>query len=252
MKYIALLLVWGSLAPGALSAATAYLASLDLPDEQLIGLTLTDPPEKEEASAKEEKPAPDKKPKKPDPVIITAELLAQLRADAELRDDEAPCVRVKEFSLKRWRGKGYFLLALVGLLAGGLISRRLAAAGGVAGGPDGGDAVDSPQKSLETIHVTLQELQTATSDESTRLDAIVQRIDELQKGPMQSFVDARPGLIASLGLGRFAALMDSYASAERQINRAWSTAVDRYPAESVACLNEAVELIAETRTRLSS
>ncbi len=246
MKYIAQILVWGSVAVGALSAATAYLASLDLPDEQLIGLTLSDPPEKEKPAAEEKKLAPGEKPKKPQPVILTAALLAELRAE------DVYNVRVKEFSFQRWRGKGYFLLSLLGLLAGGLISRKLAAAEGVSSKSDGATAADSPQQSLETIHVALQELQAATSDESTHLDAIVQRIDELQKGPMQSFVDARPTLIASLGLARFAALMDSYASAERQINRAWSSAVDRYPAESLACLNEAVELVAETRAKLSS
>ena len=43
MKSIGQILVWVSLAGGAMCAATAYLVSLDAPDGRLAGLTLAAP-----------------------------------------------------------------------------------------------------------------------------------------------------------------------------------------------------------------
>ena len=44
-KLLGQLLIWVSLAVGVMSATTAYVVSLDLPDDQLVGLTLASPPE---------------------------------------------------------------------------------------------------------------------------------------------------------------------------------------------------------------
>ena len=232
MKLLGQLLLWASLAGGVMAAATAYLASLDAPDDQLIGLTLAAPAGKVqnpdgthkplvEITEKDETPIGLKdekaivaKTKKVDKKL-TAEMLAQLR-DAGVEN-----VRVKEFSFARWRGKWYFALSLLVLAAAGWtirISSKPAAT------PQSEThATVSPQQAIEAIRSSIGRLRQEVaelSDRSAAVDAIVQHVDRLQKGEMTAFVDARDLLIAQMGLARFAALMNSYAAAERQINRA--------------------------------
>jgi hypothetical protein len=86
--------------------------------------------------------------------------------------------------------------------------------------------------------------------EQARLALILERIGTLQKTHMPAFVEARPLLVARLGLGGYAELMDRYAAAERQINRAWSAAADGVPEEAVSCLDQAAGLLDEAAARL--
>ena len=241
MKTIGQLLVWVSLAVGALAAATGYLASLDETDKQLLDLTLAAPAGKIENPDGKSQPIANKDD------TVSAELLAELRSAG------VENVRVKEFSLRRWRGKWFFLLSLAGLLAGGLIT-RFAAAPQRAAETDT-DRTDTPERAIEALQATLEQLRAdlpGMSDASARLDAIVDRIGQLQKTHMVTFVDARPTLVAMLGLSGYAGLMDSYAAAEREINRAWSAAVDKAYEEATACLDRAVTLIESTRQILST
>ena len=239
MKTIGQLLVWVSLAVGALAAATAYLASLELPDETLLDLTLAAPAGKVLGAEGKARPVAEKD------QTLTPDLLAQLRA-AGVRN-----VRVKQASLGRWRGKWFFLLSLAGLLTGGFLTRR-AAVPRMAGKTDA-DPAGTPQFAIEAIGTTIEQLRVELPrmpDRSAQLDAIVDRVGQLQKTHMVDFVDARPVLVATLGLAGYAALMDSFASAERQINRAWSAAVDGVYEEAADCLDEASLLVAETVKRL--
>ena len=73
---------------------------------------------------------------------------------------------------------------------------------------------------------------------------------------MTEFVEARSPLIAQLGLAGFAEVMDRWAAAERQINRAWSAAADGVYEEVVDCLTlsqthleEALNELQPTETR---
>ena len=240
MKILGQLLVWISLAGGVLSAATAYLSSLDAADEELVGSTRLITVEKEELAERGHQLDTEYVP-------VTAELLAELDT-GEVRD-----IRVKEFSFKRWRGKWYFLLSLVGLLAGGLLTRFRARPPQAA--ETDAAAADTPRHTLEALHGEIDRLRRELPEmpgQSARLDAIVGRIGQLQKTHMQSLVDARETLISMLGLAGYAALMSSYATAERQINAAWSAAADGVYEEAAACLDGASTLIAETRRELHS
>lgn len=105
------LLVWGSLTVGALAAATGYLVSLEAEDDALIGLTLAAPAGKIDRTDGDAKPIAEKDQK------ITAQLLAEIRA-AGVRN-----IRVKEFELRRWRGKWFLLVSVAGLLLGGFLTR---------------------------------------------------------------------------------------------------------------------------------
>jgi hypothetical protein len=76
-----------------------------------------------------------------------------------------------------------------------------------------------------------------------RLRLILTRLTEAQRTHMPAFVEARPVLIARLGLAGFAELMSTYAAAERQINRAWSAAADGVYEEALRCLELASQLL---------
>ncbi|MBN2476819.1 MAG: hypothetical protein JXB62_19590 [Pirellulales bacterium] len=241
MKTLGQFVVWLSLAGGVLAAATGYLAALDQPDEQLLGLTLAAPAGLIEKPDGTTLPIVDtedgRQPR------VTGPLLGELRA-AGVKN-----VRVKQFSLRRWRGKWCFLLALVGLLIGGLLTRRADRPRRAAVA----DQADSPQRILKAVQRAIGQLRQQLPelpDRATQLLAIVEQLDALAKTHMATFVDARSALVASLGMAGYASLMDSYAAGERQINRAWSAAADQAYAEAVGCLAEAARWMEDARKKL--
>ena len=99
---------------------------------------------------------------------------------------------------------------------------------------------------LETLRGKLR----ATPAQRDRLAAIVADIGHMQQTHIAAFLNARPELTARLGLGGYARLMDTFAAAERAINRGWSAAADEVESESLVCLDRAAELLAEARGRV--
>jgi hypothetical protein len=232
MRLLGQLLIWGSLAVGAMSAATAYLVSLDLPDEHLVGLTLAAPPESSRETDRPAVPIADKNEQ------ITPELLTRLRESGKRH------IRVKEFRCRRWRGRWWFGLSMLGLIVGAMLTRwgtrpEQAAA-------TTGHAPDDAQHVLDSIIREVQQLRAQLSSMPSRdaqLESIVQRVGQLQKTHLVALVDAREALVARLGLAGYAVLMDHFAAAERQLNRAWSAAVDGVLEEAVACVDEGATLL---------
>ena len=225
----------------ALAAATGYLASLEADDKVLIDLTLAAPAGMVDRSEEDAKPIANKDQK------ITPQLLAELRR-AGVRN-----VRVKEFSVRRWRGKWYFLVSVAGLLLGAFVTRAGQRPTSASRTDEG--RTDSPHYSLNAMRTAIDGLKTELAgmpDRSRRLDAIVRQVGEVQKTHVAAFVEARAELISMLGLSGFATLMDSFAAAERQLNRAWSAAVDKAEEETLACLDEAASLLDATREKLGS
>jgi hypothetical protein len=238
MKIVAQMIVWLSLATGVVSAATAYLASLDGPDSQLLGRTLAAPTGRLTHADGSVTPVAEK-----DEVVSVA-LLAELRAAG------VTTVRVKEFDLKRWRGKWYFLVSLCGLLLGGLTLR--AASNWQRSALTDVHRELTPTESLDSIHDEVQTLRERISalPEEQALDLIIKRVSNLQRGKIPAFAESRESLIASLGLGTFASLMDSFAGAERYLNRAWSAAVDGQHEEAIACLYQSSQRLDETLRKM--
>jgi hypothetical protein len=117
----------------------------------------------------------------------------------------------------------------------------------------GGEIVDSPETLLrsarEELAVLREDVRTMSSDHE-RLKGILHRIGRLQLDRLDAFVAARPALIARLGMGGYAQLMDRFAAAERQINRAWSAAADGVLEESLICIDDALPLLDEAIQRL--
>lgn len=187
-----------------------------------------------------------------DDAAITEEERARM-ADA----DVAEFVKVQEFSIGRWPYAWLFGLSAVGLFAGAMLVRTATKrelqdspiSPGVQGAPKEGDPAHALAETRAVCERLIRELPAMPSEEA-KLDAIVERLGDAQKTHLAAFVDARPRLIAKLGMGGYAELMDRFAAAERQINRAWSAAADQYLDEALRCLHNAPPMLAEAEAKL--
>jgi hypothetical protein len=248
MKLLASLIIAVSLALGAIAATTAYSPRLDAIDPAHERLTLNAPAGMQ---AREE---PGRTLGRPQPIAragtaLTADVFAELRSAGVQR------VRVKEFGWARWDYGWLLGFAVLGLILGAVmirLERRQALAAALAPQAAGAAAVDSPDALLRGAAADLAALRSdlagMRSDEE-RLEAILSRITKVQQRRFEPFVAARPMLIGRLGMAGYAQLMDSFAAAERQVNRAWSAAADGVLEESLYCLEAAQPLLDEAIAR---
>lgn len=247
MKSIGFLLITVSLAVGVVSVVTAYTPALSLPDAALVGLRLNAPAglQRDEQGDPVVGDGGALVPLVPTNTELTPELLAALRADG------VQYVRVREFSWGRWPGRWWFALACVGLLVGATIVKRetrrqLAEAAGQrerAEGPE--TALDMMRREVAALLEQWPELTAAE-----RLETTLERIGRVQREHVSAFAVARDTLVARLTLAGYAQLMDHFAAAERQINRAWSAAADGVEDEALVCLQRSAPLLELSIDRL--
>lgn len=236
MKGLGNLLMIVGLLAAVTGSLTTYWTPLSLSDERLLDLTLNSP-----AGGKGGKPLAKKGEK------LTPDLLEKLR------EDNVAGVRVKEFDIRRWPYAWLFGVGAVILLTGSLMvrtaNRKALEAASRTGAVDG----VPPEESLDAALDKLRKLRDALQGlpETARLPLIVARLGELQETHLAAFVGARDLLISRLGMGGYARLMDRFAAGERQVNRAWSAAVDGVEDEARDCIGDAEQLLSEARDRLS-
>lgn len=196
-------------------------------------------------------------PQAPDGGVITEEARARMTATDADGNPVAQFVKVKEFSVGRWPYAWLFGLSAFGLFAGAMLVRTATKhalqdspiSPGVEGAQKEGDPAHALAQTRAISEQLLRELPSMPTDKD-RLDAIVDRLGEAQKTHLAAFVDARPRLIAKLGMGGYAELMDRFAAAERQLNRAWSAAADNYLDEATHCLSNVPAMLAEAERKL--
>jgi hypothetical protein len=245
MRAIAWVLIIVSLVFAIVSAVTAYTPSTALPDERLrrsdgAPLTLGAPAGKRTVEGKDE---PIGKPDDP----LTPELLAELRATEQRR------VRVKEFSFARWSEWWIFALGCAGMLGGAMLIRRENARLVVVGAEGQNAPGQSAESALRSLHDAVSDLRrelSGTTSPDARLQLVVDRAERMTSEHVPPFLAARPALVGRLGLAGYAQLMDRFAAAERQLNRAWSAAADGYEEEAVECLENASVLLEEAEQRM--
>lgn len=163
---------------------------------------------------------------------------------SQLRQNGVTRVRIKEFNFQRWELSWLFVLAAFGLILGARIVTR-EAANEIAeyGATTQPGQADSPEVVVQTIlgiarslHEDLPKL----SSDNDKANAILTRIDRVQKHLSMQVVDGRNILIGQLGLAGFAEFMDGYSRMERALNRAWSAAADGVLDEAFDCIAAAV------------
>lgn len=244
MKLLAALIITASLVLGMIASVTAYVPTLDSIDPK-DELTLN-----AVAGLNPDNPAqPRVRPGGPgEETVLTAELIEQLKADGEDR------VRVKEFAWSRWTHRWWFVLSAVGLLiGGGLIrfARQRELSRATAGPQDAVDPVAILQDAKSRLESLRSEIDQA-ADIDRQLELVITRLNEIQEACFEPFVSARPQLLNSFGMAGFAQLMDQFAAAERQLNRAWSAAADGVSEESFDCLDQGTAMLDGAIARLKA
>jgi hypothetical protein len=152
----------------------------------------------------------------------------------------------KQWSLGRWGAAPWFAAAVAMMLVAVFLNRAgWAGEAGVAPGESSAYA----------------ELKGLLSDVSRGTAALVERIDQLSPeggaAEIETFgegvltlVEQRQVLAQALGVGPYAEFMGQFSAAERDLNRAWSAAVDGYPVEARECLARAAGGFAAAGERL--
>ena len=267
MKLIASILITVSLSFGALTAATAYVVSLDAPDAKLVGKTLkfdigeyetpdgTRPVFSAGTKLTTERLAALRAAGRPLKITVVQQLIAAegtFSTGAIEALEAAPLTRldVKEFEFGLWRGRWIFMLSLAGLLVGALMLRQDAARrvkrveeSHARASPT--EAIDAAIGDVRKVRDRIVHLQGRQ-----RCHAIIEGLDEAERTHLPAFVDSRERLIARHGLAGFAKIMDRFAAAERQVHRAWSLAADGVELDAIDCLERADTMLDETRAML--
>lgn len=181
---------------------------------------------------------------------LTPELVEKLKASG------VRYVKVKEFSLARWPGWWLFLLGCAGLSLGAWLMRSPPARPNGAASAEPASvagARDSLAALCGEIDALLAEHERAAGEPPReRLNLILTRLGNALATHAAAFVAARPEITATHGLSGFARVMDRFAAAERQLNRAWSAAADQVEDESLDCLRLGRSLLDEAAARLAA
>jgi len=248
MRFIAFLLIVAGLVVGTVSASTAYLVDLDrarTAAEAGSPLVLNAPAgrvtlEDDPATPRDEREAP----------LVTGGTTLSLEVIGDLEAQDVDRVRVKSFAFGRWRERWWFIGAIAGLFAGAMLMRAgreetvVADAGGERVGPE--DLLAEADAALTKLLGELGGSETAQH----QLETIVRRVGQLQGGVLTNFVETRGAIVSAIGMSGYARVMDAFAGAERQINRAWSAAADGVLEESLDCLRTGAERLSDARQRL--
>lgn len=107
-------------------------------------------------------------------------------------------------------------------------------------------------RTLQEALSRLQERLAALQKERELIEvyALPERIDQDLAEDLARFADARETLIPLFGLQAYATIMNSFAGAERSINRAWCASADGYVDEAWACIDRAAELLGDAGREL--
>lgn len=138
-----------------------------------------------------------------------------------------------------------FGIGLVLMLGGAVIARR--GQGADAEQAQGrAQGKQTPEQLLERMQEALLRLDVSGIDDTNRVP-LTNRMNGILEDDVAEFLDARPRLIAQLGLAKFAQMMGDFAGFERNLARAWSAATDASYAEVAPSVERAREAIARAR-----
>ncbi|MFG0260297.1 MAG: hypothetical protein ACF8LK_08085 [Phycisphaerales bacterium JB041] len=254
MRLLAFILIWVSLGVGAVSATTAYMWTFPEtggPDHFLLGTAEDGTKTYAVLSGVAGIDANDAPVARAD-TELTPEVVERLRAESV---EPVQRVKVKTFKFSRWTHLPHFAIACVGLLAGAMLT-RLSAARAIKLADASAEADDamSPENAVAQLRVVVSGLledAPAEPDNRRACALITERLGDAISDFVPAITEQRERLVARMGLGSYAALMDVFASAERAMNRAWSAAADQAYEEAIVSLERAAERLPVVEDKLS-
>ena len=254
MRLLAFILIWVSLGVGAVSATTAYMWKFPESggaDHFLLGTDTDGTKTYAVLSGVAGIDANEAAIVQPD-TALTPEVVAQLQTEST---EPVQRVKVKTFKFSRWTHLPHFAIACVGLLAGAMLTRLSAArAIKLADANAESDDAMSPENAvtqLRTVVAGLLEDAPAQPDSRRACALITDRLGDAISDFVPPITEQRERLVARMGLGSYASLMDVFASAERAMNRAWSAAADQAYDEAIESLERAAERLPVVEDKLT-
>lgn len=242
MKLFGFVLVALSLVAGLVGAGSAYLVRVDRGADELLGLTVNEAVVVSLVSLDEGTDPLATRVLVPKGTVLAADHLQQL-AQAEVTH-----VRVEEFAFGRWEGKFLFLGGVLGLGVGALLVRLGAR---MALDAEPAENERGPAEVLAQIRGAVDGVRGAVArhaDGPELLGLLSPIVDDL----LPAFPAGRDRMVARMGLGAYAQVMDSFAAGERQLHRAWSAAADDVLDETAECVERAAALFDQTRAELAA
>jgi len=131
-------------------------------------------------------------------------------------------------------GGSMWMMGLLMLVAGALLSRKQAHQAAIEGGEGQVDFGDAVRAIWAAVNEKLEE----GGDPRELLDA-------LQADWIEPVVAGRQRLVLRHGMGTFAEYFGPFSAAERQLHRAWSATTDGYTAEAVASMRSSLDSLTE-------
>ncbi|MHC4975687.1 MAG: hypothetical protein ACYTF7_03665 [Planctomycetota bacterium] len=285
MKLIGNLLMTLGLVVGLLAASTSYLVPADRPDSSFIKstnddgtneyLTVSQPSggiaksdderaalraqyEAGEISAQDYLNAKDTL----DPVLTPdPDTQASPETLTPIKEADVQFVHVKEFGFFRWPHWWAFAGSCAIIFVGAMMVRSATKAEIQAAvnaeheehseelGPRQ-TPVQLLTSAKASVNAIAQEIASAET-EHEMCHVILTNLTNVQTSCMDPFVTQRERLIGQYSMGGFASIMDSFAAAERQINRAWSAAADGHLQVSLDCIEASKPLLDEALSKVS-
>ncbi|MDQ7012389.1 MAG: hypothetical protein Q9O74_00660 [Planctomycetota bacterium] len=254
MRFLAFVIIWASLGVGAVSTTTAYLWTFPESGETdsfLLG-TGDDGIKAYAVLSADAGITEADEPVVAADTALTPEVVEKLQAQSV---EPVERVRVKTFKLSRWSYLPHFVMACVGLLIGAMLTRVSAARAIKA---EDAKAAQSDALSPEQAVAELREVVAGLlrdvpleRDDRRACALITDRLGDAIGDLVPAIADQRERLVARMGLGTYASLMDIFSSAERAINRAWSAAADQVIDESIESLERAAERLPIVEDKLT-
>ncbi len=141
-----------------------------------------------------------------------------------------------------------FGIAAVAAVAGVLLAKRLDKATATSG-----DVLETNRNELnESIGNIVRDLNELTNGDMPHGAALREWIDEKLRPDLRRFVEARESMVHLYSLQTYADIMSEFASAERYINRVWSSSADDYDGEADTYMRKAAEQFKQAQQELKN
>ena len=141
-----------------------------------------------------------------------------------------------------------FVVAAVAAVAGVILAKRLDKATATSGA-----VLETNRNELnESISNIVRDLNELTNGEMPEGAALRAYIDDKLRPDLRRFVDARESMVHLYGLQTYADIMSEFASAERYINRVWSSSADDYDGEARMYVRKAADQFKQAQRELGN
>lgn len=142
---------------------------------------------------------------------------------------------------------GYFSLFIL-LLTGGIIIKKVGKKRSAKANSEAGKGVSYVYEVIKEMEREVKNLN--DKKKGLTLDEIHEKLEEILTRLVYDFVEFRNSITDSFGLTEYSHVMSPFATAERYLNRAWSSSADNYRDETLNNIELAVPYIVETEEEL--